>query len=263
MGGLVDAVFGGGDDASDAVVSSNAQTNAQIAQNLDKTIKFLQGSKLISGGGINSFNRGGRLVVQPTGRRTQLTNRLSSDFNRTARSLRGLRSQVRPGFGNLSRAVNDVFSARKADLADSRRRVVGDVRDNLARRRLAGSSFASDAVVRAEREFERQENELASEEALIQAQTFLQELDTQAELIERESEFSRGAIETLITELNLETEIALQLTGLANNGISSLASAQTSALTSLGQSNANAILENQSQASSLQTGLLGFGLSFI
>jgi len=283
-----------------------------------------------------------------------------------------------PGFGDdvaFPDFPGNIFTSSRRNLEDTRRRVTGDLRENLARRRISGSSFASDALSRADREFERQGLEIDAEEssqrlefeerkaafqtaqeaarlsagergvgfqaeqeaarlsagergvrfqreqdvarqaaderavkfqqeqearkqsaaergvnfqaeqqklalesgergaqfradqlqALFNANRdsasfenaqqiaeslfnfdkgiqnrndLFRELDVRAQLIERESNFSRASIETLLNELNIETQIALELTGIANNGIAGLTASTNSALAALAQTQA-------------------------
>ncbi len=240
--------FLGGDDGSAkaaertsaAAIASNERINAENRE-------FLRQSQLISGGGIltNRLDNGG-LGVSVGSDRLRAVNKLSRQLGRRGRDFRRLGRLVRPGFSEFRETGLN-------NLRDQRRRVVGNLRDNLARRRLAGSSFASDAVSRAEAEFQKREDEFT-------AQTFLQEIDARQQLLTRETELLAQSTQTLIDELNLEAETALQLSGIANSGISQLAAAQTAANSSI-SSNLSALQQRSGEnATSIQTSLLSFGL---
>ncbi len=247
---LVKSVFSGDSGTADASVAISRETNQQIAASTQQQIAALERSKLIGGGGLfSAFDEFGRITVTPTQKRLSLVGNLSKTLSDTAGRFKSLGDKVRPGFSEFRKAGLE-------NLRGQRRRVVGDLRQNLARRRIAGSSFASDAVSRAEAEFQQREDEFTS-------QTFLQEIDTQAKLIQTETEFARASIETALAELNLETEVALQLTGLSNAGVAQLGSAQTSALSALSRNSAAALFGSAESSAGFQRELLGFGLSFI
>jgi len=249
MAFLINKFFGGGNGTAGAAVAESAAGRQEVSANVDKQIAALQRSKLIGGGSLfSAFDKFGRITVSPNAARTSLVGGLSKSLSATAGRFRTLGEKVRPGFSEFRKAGLQ-------NLRGQRRRVVGDLRENLARRRVAGSSFASDAISRAEAEFQQREDEFTS-------QTFLQEIDTQAKLIQTESEFARAAIETTLAELNLETEVALQLTGLANSGLSQLGAAQTSALSSLSQTSARALFESAESKVGFQREVLGAGLGF-
>lgn len=78
-------------------------------------------------------------------------------------------AEVRPGFGRLTDArVQSVRNAGEAERSD--------LRSNLAKRRVLGSSFAGDALT-------RQGLETGQQEAAVRAQSFLEELDLETKLI--------------------------------------------------------------------------------
>lgn len=87
--------------------------------------------------------------------------------------LSALRGEIRPGFGRLT-------ESRIAGLRDQQRRSVGNLREELSRRRVMGSSFAAREVAALEAEFARQED-------MIRAESFLTELGMSAELIAQEA----------------------------------------------------------------------------
>lgn len=110
-----------------------------------------------------------------------------------ANQIGGLLSRVAPGISELRRT-------RLQGLENIRRRTVGDIRDNLARRRVLGSSFAQDAIVRAEREFAQQADE-------IRATSFLQELDLTNRLIQQQSDVLRNTVLTELEQSNFDAQL--------------------------------------------------------
>src|SRR5690606_37566104 len=104
---------------------------------------------------------------------------------------------VRPGMGALT-------EARLAAIEGSRSRAIGTLRENLARRRVLGASFAQDAISWTEAEFGEQE-------AKARAQSFLEELEITNQLITQEFDQRRNEYQTLLDEMNLQTDVAVQL----------------------------------------------------
>lgn len=87
--------------------------------------------------------------------------------------LSALRGEIRPGMSRLT-------ESRLAGLEADRSRTVGNLREELARRRVAGSSFAAREISAVESEFARQED-------LIRAESFLQELGAIQDLLGQEA----------------------------------------------------------------------------
>lgn len=115
-------------------------------------------------------------------------------FGRLSSAREGLSDQVAPGFGRLSEARRANLQSRLSALRDTRRRTVGNVREQLARRRLGGSSFQQSQVAEAEAEFARQEDQLRAEAGQAEAQAFIDELGLSRELL---SDQERTELESL------------------------------------------------------------------
>ena len=149
-----------------------------------------------SGGGLTgSFNQGtGQTSVRSNEQRQGFVGNLASLFPQQAGLVSGIRSQLAPGFGALTQS-------RLAELDTRRRESVGNLRDNLQRRRVLGSSFGADAVSRADAEF-------AQDADRIRAESFLQELDLNRQLIQEEFNLRRNEFQTQLDELNLQAELA-------------------------------------------------------
>ena len=109
-------------------------------------------------------------------------------FETQLAELSNLRGQLRPGFGALTEAqVGAIETARD--------KAVGNLRESLAKRRVAGSSFALAQEAQLEREF-------AQAEAEARAETTLQELDATARLIDQEFQVSLTAAQNALDFLN-------------------------------------------------------------
>ena len=137
------------------------------------------------------------ITVEDSKERDRLIDSIAGLFGQQADELGRLRGQLAPGFGALTRA-------RRQAIENAARRSVGNLTDQLARRRVLGSSFAADAITRAGRQFG---------EALAEsdAQSFLQELNANINVLNAQSEAGRAKFQTFLDELNLQTNLALQI----------------------------------------------------
>lgn len=137
-----------------------------------------------------------------TGPQTTLT-RLGSDpqnefgarFPRSLADIDTLRGTVTPGFSDLRRA-------RLAQISNARDRSIGNLRDNLARRRVQGSSFANASLAQSEREF-------GEAFAGAEAQSFLEELAANQQLLTLENSFIADALQRELTELGIAAQQSL------------------------------------------------------
>lgn len=141
-----------------------------------------------------------KITVGSTPERQALIAQQAGLFSGLADRFAELGEEVRPGFGRLT-------EARVASLDAARRRAVGDIRENLSRRRVLGSSFGEGQISRTQEEFGRAEAE-------VRAQSFLEELDLTTQFIEKETQFDLQAVQTSIDELNLQLSVAQQLAGI-------------------------------------------------
>jgi hypothetical protein len=194
-----------------------------------------------SGGGLSATFNGNGFNVTPGADRTGLVSGLSNTFGANADALAGLRGSVAPG-------VSDLRAARLAEIENARTSAVGNLRDNLARRRVLGSSFAQDAVTRAESEFGQQKERVAAE-------SFMQELEMTQNLLQQEFATRRAAFQTGLDELNLEAQIGTALAGKATDVLGK--NAQTEAqLIALNQQGAGKFF-GQMIAPGIQKGISG------
>lgn len=152
---------------------------------------------------------------------------LQSSLRSRAGEIRGLLPQVEAGFGRLTQAGMETFGAARERLQNRRTQAIGNLRDNLARRRVLGSSFASDALARADAEFAQAERELTADEARFRATSFLQELDTTHRLMGEAASFDIEAFNTALNEMNLQANVAAQLATGTASAIQNAANLQT------------------------------------
>jgi hypothetical protein len=158
--------------------------------------------------------------------------------------------------------VSDLRASRLEEIENARLSAVGNLRDNLARRRVLGSSFGADAVTRAEAEF-------AKEKERVAAESFLQELELTNNLMQQEFTARRGQFQTGLDELNLEAQIATALAGKATDVLGKnaqveamlLAQSQAGAGKFFGQELAPLIKQGVTAAAGMNFGGGGINLS--
>lgn len=148
----------------------------------------------ISAGGLTSGLNNNQITISPSNERAGLVATLAGLFPQQANFLAGLRSQVTPGFSALR-------EAKLGQIESARQRATSNLRDNLSRRRIMGSSFAGDALSRAEAEFAQQKER-------VEAETFLQELEATQQLFQAEWEARQREFTTKLNELNLQADMA-------------------------------------------------------
>lgn len=151
----------------------------------------------INAGGLTGVVNKKDATVTSSAERQNLVGQISATFPQLASEIATQRAQVTPGFGELTRS-------RLAEIESARQRSIGNLAQNLQSRRVLGSSFGQDALIRAEREF-TQEAEKAK------AESFLQELEMNNQLLQQEFEARRGEFQTQLDELNLQAEVGTQL----------------------------------------------------
>lgn len=174
----IDSFFGGGDTSLDL-------GNVPIV-----TFK---------GGGLRgTFNKdgdeqGAATITSSPFRRKQVR-KLQRGFIREARQLGRLKRGFAKAGGRLRKTI-------KRQSFDQQRRTVGNLRENLARRRVLGSSFASDAIGRTDAEFAKQRGESL-------AVAKLKELDVATRLTQAQAVARRNATNVRLNELNLKAQLA-------------------------------------------------------
>lgn len=203
---LADSLFGGG-GAEDVGGNVSALTGAvtpkyktlntkQLASPFDaatKTLKNTSYAQKMSTPGLNiSVDKKGNVVTGRTGLAQSLIDQLRAAGGDATGSINALLGQVNPGFGKLT-------EARVGAIDTARERTTSDLRDSLARRRIAGSSFANDSIARTEAEF-------GQAEAQARAESFLEELDTTAKLLDQRFKVQEDVVTKELAQTNFETE---------------------------------------------------------
>ena len=165
-----------------------------------------------SGGGISASFGGNGYTLDPSAARTAAVGGVAQTFGQQAGALGDLRQQFAPGFSALRQSQLAAFN-------NNRTQGLGNLRDNLAQRRVLGSSFAQDSLARADQEYNQQQSEMLTK-------TYLTELGAQQQLIQQQYTAARGAFQTGLDEMNLEAGIASDLTGRASAAMVSAANTQ-------------------------------------
>lgn len=148
---------------------------------------------------------------------------LGDTFQQQADFIRSdLLPQVKPGAGGFT-------SARTEEIQDRRKQAIDRVRQNLERRRLGGSTFARDAVRRADLEFDQLEREA-------RAQSFLDELGPNILLAESAFDLERRKFNAELNQLNLESGLAAEVAQNATKSEAALALGLGEMLTKLATS---------------------------
>lgn len=157
----------------------------------------------LNAGGFSSSLNNNTLSLRSSGQRQGLVSNLAGTSLEQADLLAGLRGQV-------GDATEGLRASRLREVENRRRSSISNLRDNLARRRVLGSSFGQDAETRANLEF-------AQESDRVEAESFLQELELNNQLINQEFDVRRNAFATQLDELNLQADFAAGLSSQASN----------------------------------------------
>lgn len=159
----------------------------------------------INAGGLSTSMANGNLSVAPSAERAALVGNAARLFREQADAVGGLRASVAPG-------VSALRASRLGEVDAARSVAIGNLRDNLARRRIQGSSFGQDALIRAEAEF-------AGERDRVAAESFMAELEATQQFINQEFALRRSEFQTGLDELNLHADIATKLSAKATDAL--------------------------------------------
>jgi hypothetical protein len=158
---------------------------------------------MINAGGLTSSLNGGSIGITSSADRQGLVGGVANSFGNLAGELGLLRSKVAPG-------ISELRANRLGEIENARTRAIGDLRENLQRRRVLGSSFGQDAITRAESEFAGQRERVAAESTL-------QELEATNTIINQQFNAQRQQFQTGLDELNLQANLAAGLAGKATD----------------------------------------------
>lgn len=192
MGGIVSGV-------TDAVglTGSGSITDTLFGNNIPNELKNPRLTSFSSPGLDATFSSPEQLNLTRSPEVNQSLSGISSAFQNQSSQLGALKPLVEPGFGRLTEA--GIRAIR-----DARRSSIGDLKTNLSRRRVLGSSFGADDVSRTNAEFAKRENEFTS-------QAFVQELELSKQLINEQATAQANSFLQILQQSNLESQLATQL----------------------------------------------------
>ncbi len=159
----------------------------------------------ISSTGAISMNR----TPEAQGFMDQLMNGLGTDES----GFSNLLSQIAPGFGKLS-------TARGQEIDNAREKAVGNLREQLAKRRVLGASFANDQIGSLERQY------MQDKDAAL-ADSITKEMDMTNQVLQARTQARNQTITTGLNEIQFESNIGAQLLQTTSANMQNLQSAMT------------------------------------
>lgn len=163
-------------------------------------------------GGSLSFTPSGVSIFNQSPQQAANISGIQQTFGQQASDIAGLRPLVAPGFSAFRQAG-------LADLTTQQQSNISNLRDNLAQRRVLGSSFAGDAISRANAEFSAKRDQFI-------AQSYLQEVDASNKLIQEQYQAAAQSFKVGIDQFNFESGLSAQLTAQAMASSAAVATAQ-------------------------------------
>lgn len=200
-----------------------------------------------SGGGMTgSYDANGNATVSMDPSRSGIVNGLSNVFGEQLAKLNDLAGKIAPGF-------SDMRTAALTDLENQQKSAIGNLRQNLENRRVLGSSFAQDAVTRANASFANQRAETSSD-------LYMKELAATNDLIKQQSEAGVQQMQTYLTQMNLEAGMAGAMSEQATSVMSAASQLKAQLLAQLAGGAQSQMGENMRTAAQLdEKASAGFG----
>lgn len=153
-----------------------------------------------SAGGIRASPTGD---ITETPQRIGLVQGVQNAYGGAASELGKLRETVAPGF-------NSLLKARLADLENNATSAIGNLRQNLASRRILGSSFGNDTLSNLAATFAQQRDKEI-------ADNFLQSLDANQKLLAQQYQASVNQYQSGLNDLNFQADIGAKLSQQGND----------------------------------------------
>jgi hypothetical protein len=138
--------------------------------------------------------------VTRSGETQGFMDRLLAGLGADESSYQELLSQIRPGFGRLSEATQEQIRNQYA-------KRFGDLREQLGRRRVLGSSFSNAELDRMKLE-EDQQTRLAMSQAMIE------ELKMTSDVLKSQTDSRNQTIQTAFSQLQFEGNLGINLTNM-------------------------------------------------
>jgi hypothetical protein len=147
-----------------------------------------------------------------TGETQGFMDRLLAGLGSDENSYRDLLSQIRPGFGRLSEANQSMIKNQYAER-------YGNLRDQLAKRRVLGASFA-------DAELERNNLERDQQMRLAMGESMVQELKMTGDVLKAQTDSRNNAISTAFSQLQFEGNMGINLTNMVMTSMNNNLEAQ-------------------------------------
>lgn len=136
---------------------------------------------------------------------TGLLNSITGRSEQLAGDIGGLIPLVSPGVSELRRS-------RLAGLENRRRKAIGNLQQNLSRRRIMGSSFANNALTQAELAYQEEADR-------IRAESTLTEMEQSLNLYQQQAQAQLQGMNVMLSQFNIDAQLASQLSTSATNAI--------------------------------------------
>lgn len=175
-------------------------------------------------GGIKATSSGN---ITESPERIGLVQGAENAYGGAATELGKLRQTVGPGF-------NDLLNARLADLANQQTSAIGNLRQNLASRRILGSSFGQDTINNLNATFNQQRDQAI-------ANNFLDSLNANAKLLDAETQARANQFNAGLNDLNLQADIGTKISQSANQILAQNAQVNAKLLADAQQGQAKAL----------------------
>lgn len=210
-----------------ALKQINTAPASKILTNAAASIGGNNGPSSLTGGGLGINIGNNNLGLTRSDEVSGLMDNLITGMNTDESAYNDLLGQLTPGFGLVT-------AARRAAIDTDQQKNISDLNANLARRRIAGSSFANDTVSNANADY-------AKQKADADAQSFLDELNATQQVLGARTAARQKSIEDALTQSNFETQTGATLLAQVRDQ----ASKQSAVLADLAKTNATLTLNGQ------------------
>ena len=154
------------------------------------------------------INNDGTIAMNRTGEAQGFIDKLLAGMATDDEAFGGLLSQITPGFGKLT-------EARKKDIEDQARSATGNLREQLARRKVLGASFAEDQVRGLQAQYDKMRDQAIAESTI-------EELKMTGEVITSRTNARQQAIATGLSQIQFEGNIGAELTAQVSSSLQQL-----------------------------------------
>lgn len=180
---------------------------------------FIKGQDILTPGyNVGSRYSGGGVNTTFTRNNTAAQQEFDARLPRILTNIDTLRTGITPGFSDIRKArLESVRAAKEASLSN--------LGEQVAQRRLQGSSLETNLRLQTEKTF-------ASEEANQMAQSYIEELQANSQLLTQEFSTVSAGIERELAELGVAAGVSTNFTQMASSGVqfaASLAASQAGA----------------------------------